>query len=76
MLYIDNMKVSFLEQVKIICDRQGITRKELASRLGCTPQNLANKFARDNFTNNDMEEIAQALGYDLVIELREKPGKR
>ena len=43
--------------------------KGLSELIGVTPQNLANKFRRNNFTETDMREMAAALGYELRITL-------
>lgn len=67
------MEITFLEQVNIICSRKGISKKDLARLLNCTPQNLNNKFTRNDFKMSDMKKIADVLGCDLKIELSEKP---
>ena len=38
-----------------------MTLKELATRVGCTSQNLSGKFKRDNFSEKELQEIASAL---------------
>ena len=40
----------------------GISQAELARRLGTTPSNLNQKVKRNTLTQEDMEQIAQALG--------------
>ena len=40
---------------------------ELARILGVTPQNLSKKFKRNNFTEEELHEFAEALGCDLEI---------
>ena len=44
-----------------------ISESELARRMGISPQNLHNKMKRDNFTETDLREIADALGLRLDI---------
>lgn len=65
------------EKIKILLKRKGLTARELAARLGTTPQNLQNKLTRDNFKFNDILDIAAALGvrfeYDF-IECETEPG--
>ena len=39
----------------------------LAEATGQTRQNLSNKLSRSNFTEKDIEEIAEALGCDAEI---------
>ena len=43
--------------------------KELAARLGTTGNNMTNKFKRDNFSENELNEIANALNCKLDIAL-------
>lgn len=45
-----------------------INTVELAKRLGCGTANLYNKYKRNNFSINELEQIADALGCDLKIE--------
>ena len=69
------MQLSFGEQVKIVLKRQGITIKELASRIEeqtgkkMSRQNLTQRLGRDNFQEQDMFMVAQALGCSLTINL-------
>ncbi|MDR0897401.1 MAG: helix-turn-helix transcriptional regulator [Oscillospiraceae bacterium] len=50
------------EKIRILLVKRGnLCESELARRLGCSPQNLNNKLKRDNFTVNDLEEIARVL---------------
>lgn len=67
------MELTFTEQIKIVMKRKKITVADLAGRLGVTRQALNQKFLRGNFTENDMIKTAAAVGYDVVIELKEKP---
>lgn len=61
------MELSFKEQVKVILDRNKMTMAKLAKLLDISKQNLHNKFARDNFTEKEMEQIACAMGFKLNI---------
>ena len=69
------MQLSFGEQVKIVLKRQGITIKELASRIEeqtgkkMSRQNLTQRLGRDNFQEKDMFMVANALGCSLTINL-------
>jgi hypothetical protein len=48
--------------------KQGnITEAELARRLGQSPANFNSKMKRDNFSEKDLGEIAEAMGCDLEI---------
>lgn len=49
------------EKIKILLIKRNATLKELAEKLGTSPQNLSGKFKRDNFSEKELQEIAQAL---------------
>ncbi len=62
------MQLSVSEKIKIILGRRNMTAKELADKLGTSRQNLANKFARNNFSEKELSEIATAM--DCTYEVR------
>lgn len=66
------LEVSFSEQVKLLLDRKDMSMTDLANNLGTSRQNLHNKFARNKFNEDEMEAIASAMGYNLVISLEPK----
>lgn len=50
------------ERIRILLVKRGnISEAELARRLGISPQNLNNKMKRDNFTEKDLQSIADVL---------------
>ena len=50
------------EKIRIILVKRGnLSEAELARRMNISHQNLHNKMKRDNFTENDLSEIAKAL---------------
>ena len=60
--------MSMVEAIRIACVKRGnISEAELARRIGVSPQNFHNKMKRDNFTETDLREIAEALGLHLEI---------
>lgn len=67
------MELTFGEQIKIIMKRKGLTVADLANLLGVSRQNVNQLLTRDNFKYSDMVKYADILGYDLKIELIEKP---
>ena len=50
-----------------------MTQTELATAIGTTRQNLANKMSRDNFSAQELCVIGTVLGVKLV--LRDNAGK-
>lgn len=65
------MKLTVGEKMQIIMKRLNITMTKLAELSGQSRQNLTNKVARGNFTEKDIEKIAEALGctVDVVFTL-------
>ena len=60
--------MSMVEAIRIACVKRGnISEAELARRVGVSPQNFHHKMKRDNFTETDLKEIADALGLRLDI---------
>lgn len=49
------------------------TIKELAEKIGTKDTNLSNKLSRDNFSEKELYEIAEALDcdYDGIFTLRD-----
>ena len=58
------MPLSFAEKIKIIMGRRGMSFVDLAAKLGTTRQNVSNKMAKGNFSEDDMKKIADLLGCD------------
>ena len=51
-----------VEKIRILLVKRGnISEAELARRINTTPQNLNSKMKRNNFTEKDLQEIAEAL---------------
>lgn len=63
----DFSKIASIELLK-----QDKTKVWLAEQLGVSQQAITKQFATNNFKESRMREIADALGCDLVIELRPK----
>ncbi len=57
--------MAMTEKIKILLIKRNLSAVQLAGRLNTTPSNIYNKFKRDNFTENDLEEIADALDCDF-----------
>lgn len=55
------MELTVTEKVKIILGRRNMTAKELAEKLGMSRQSLANRFAHNNWTEKDIQRIADAM---------------
>ncbi len=50
------------EKIRILLVKRGnLSEAALARKMGISPQNLSNKLKRDNFTEKDITQIADAL---------------
>ena len=55
--------MAMTEKIRILLVKRGnLSEAELARRMGISPQNLHNKMKRDNFTESDLQKIADVLG--------------
>lgn len=55
------MNLTMGEKIRVILKRRGMTVAQLAEKTGQTRQNLSNKMTRDNFQEQDIREMAEAL---------------
>ena len=53
--------------IKMILGYRGMMISDLAKKLGTSRPNLSQKLTRDNFSESEMREIAEALDCDLKI---------
>lgn len=60
------------KEIKKIMVDEDITIVALAEKLGTSQPNLSAKFKRNNFSVNEMKEIATVLGYELEIKFIKK----
>lgn len=65
------------EKIKIVMKRRGMTLGDLADKTNQSRQNLSNKMTRDNFSEKEIKEIAEALGceYEPVFVMRDSGDK-
>lgn len=59
--------MAMAEKVRILLVKRKITVTDLAKRLGISQSNLSNKLSRDNFSEKELQQIAEALNCDLDI---------
>ena len=55
------------EKIKIVMKRRGMTLGDLAEKTNQSRQNLSNKMTRDNFSEKEIKEIAEALNCDYEV---------
>ena len=58
--------MSMAKKIKQLLIEKDVTITELAQLLGTKPQNITNKLTRDNFTEKDLQQIAQVLNCKYV----------
>lgn len=54
--------------IRELLEEKNMQIKDLAALLGTSGNNLSNKLSRDNFTEKDLRDIAEAL--DCRLEIR------
>ncbi|MBD5556842.1 MAG: XRE family transcriptional regulator [Roseburia sp.] len=59
-------------KIKAILGYKNIKNKDLAKTLNTSPSNFSAKMRRDNFSEYEMREIADALNCDLEITFRDR----
>mgnify|MGYP003251406367 CR=1 FL=1 len=50
------------EKIKVLLVKKNMTSVQLAKLLGTSSSNLYGKYKRDNFSENELKEIAEVLG--------------
>lgn len=58
------------EKIKIALVKRGMSANQLAQILDTSASNLYQKFKRDNFSEKELIEIANALNCDFVGKFR------
>ena len=61
------MQLSVSEKIKIILGTRNMTVSDLAKKLKTSRQNLTNKFARNNFSEKELQEIAEAMDCSVNV---------
>ena len=56
------MPLTMGEKIRILLKRKKMTIAELAKAIEISSQNLSNKLSRDNFSEQELHQIAGALG--------------
>ena len=74
---VNKMNLTMGEKIRVILKRRGMTVAQLADLTNQTRQNLSNKLARDNFQEQDIKAIAEALNcdYEAYLVMRDSGEK-
>lgn len=62
------MSLTMGEKIKVILNRRNMTIAQLAALTGQSRQNMSNKMTRDNFSEKELREIAEALNCSFSAE--------
>lgn len=60
----------FAKIIKHTLVEKDLKVSDLATLLNTSPQNLSQKLKRDNFSEKEMLQIAEALNLELFLDLR------
>jgi transcriptional regulator with XRE-family HTH domain len=69
------LKDQLAVQLKALMEEKGITKKELARRMGVSPNHLNNVFAGEKLSLKTVARILVALGEDNVLLYLQKEGR-
>lgn len=64
--------MGFIEGVEILLLKRKSNKSDLARRLGDSPQNLGKKFKRETLKDEDLKQIAAALGCEFTYIFTDK----
>ncbi|MFT3951750.1 MAG: XRE family transcriptional regulator [Oscillospiraceae bacterium] len=60
------------EIIRHMLTHRNMSVTDLANLLDTTRQNMNGKLSRNNFCQNDLYDIASALGYEVIINFVDK----
>ena len=58
------------EKIKILMIKRNMNGNDLAKSLGCSSQNIYARLKKDNWTEEQLTKIADALNCDLEIHFK------
>ena len=61
------MQLSVSEKIKVILGRRNMTVSDLAKNLNTSRRNLTNKFSRNNFSEKELRQIAEAMNCSVDV---------
>lgn len=70
------MELSVTEKIRSLLKSKNVPIIELGSRLGKSKQNMSNKLKRDNYTINELKEIAKVMDCTLEVNFIDKEGNK
>lgn len=64
------------KKIRMLFTKEGSSTTEYAKKKGFSPQNFYKKLKRDNFSEEELREIAEDFGYELQIYFVSSNGER
>ena len=71
-LVLDNREKTTTQIIRALIGLRSTSVAALAEKLGTSRQNLTGKLNRNNFSEKDLNEIGNALGFKVVISWEEQ----
>lgn len=69
--------MDFITQIRMMEAARGYSQKDTALQLNITPQNYSRKLKNKTFSVDDLQKIADILGFDMeIIFTDKKSGKK
>lgn len=59
------------EKIRLLLKRKDMSISTLAEKTGTSRQNLNNKLRRNNFSESDLKDIANALEQEIIIKFKD-----
>jgi transcriptional regulator with XRE-family HTH domain len=70
------MELSVTEKIRSLLKNKNVPIIELGHRLGKSKQNMSNKLKRDNYTVNELKEIAKVMDCTLEVNFIDRDGNK
>lgn len=67
LMYYTSKEQLIIEFKKLLLEQQ-IRQKEVAERLGITPQSFTKMINKQNFSFNDMQRLLSVVDYQLLVD--------
>lgn len=71
-MVLDNREKTTAQIIRAIIGMRSTSVAALAEKLGTSRQNLTGKLNRNNFSEKDLVDIGNALGFNVVISWEEQ----